>query len=63
MELRAMEAYKKKIVINHACFCLATMLASKTITEITEKIFEFSECVNSCINFFQFSVDKPCNYL
>jgi len=36
-ELRARQTYKKqKIVTNYACFCSATMLVSKLITEIIE---------------------------
>jgi len=35
IEFRAMETYnEQKIVTNYGCFCLATILTSKIITEI-----------------------------
>jgi len=49
--LRAMEAYKKKIVTNYVCFCSSTMLTSKIITEMIENHSELSGCPNSCNKF------------
>jgi len=56
-ELRAMQAYKKqKIVTNYVCFCSATMLTSRLITEIIENHSEVSGCANSCNKFVSKSI-------
>jgi len=49
----------QNIAINCACFCLATRLISKTITEITENPLNFLGARIAAINLFQVCVDKP----
>jgi len=52
-ELRTMQAYtKQKIVTNHACFCSATMLTSRLITEIIETIPKFLGARIAAISLF-----------
>jgi len=46
-----MEACKKQIVNNYACFCAATTLTSKIIAEIIENRYEFCGCANGCNKF------------
>jgi len=47
-----METYKKQTnVTKYACFCSATMLTSKIVTQITENHSESSGCTNSCNKF------------
>jgi len=47
--LREMQTYKKqKIIHQDVCFCSATMLTSKIITESVENHSECCGCVNSC---------------
>jgi len=63
--LCATKTFKKqtKSFTNYACFCSATMLTSKIITEIIEKHSEFSVWVNSCNKLFKVDLDKSRNYL
>jgi len=50
--LREMQTYKKqKILHQYVCFCSATMLTSKIITESVENHTECCGCVNSCNKF------------
>jgi len=51
IKLRAMEAYKRKNRYQYTYFCLATMLASTSTTEIVENHSESSGCANSCNKF------------
>jgi len=43
----------KQIVVNYACFCVATTLTSKIITEPIENHCELCGCANSCNKCFQ----------
>ena len=47
---------KQKIVTNCACFCSATMLTSRLISEIIANHSEVSGCANSCNNFVSKSI-------
>jgi len=50
--LREVQTYKKqKIIHQYVCFCSATMLTSKIITESVENHSECCGCVNSCKKF------------
>jgi len=52
-----METYQK-IVTNYVCFCSSTMLTSKIIIEIIEKL-NFLGARIAAINLFQDELDKP----
>jgi len=50
--LREIQTYKKqKVIHQYVCFCSATMLTSKIITESVENHSECCGCVNSCNKF------------
>jgi len=50
--LREMQTYKKqKILHQYVCFCSATMMTSKIITESVENHSECCGCVYSCTDF------------
>jgi len=56
--LKEMQIYKKhKILHQYVCFCSATMLTSKIITESVEHHSECCGCVNSCSKFVSTTVD------
>jgi len=50
--LREIQTYKKqKIIHQYVCFCSATLLTAKIITESVENHSECCGCVNSCNKF------------
>ena len=50
---------KHKILHQHVCFCSATMLTSKIITESVENHSECCGCVNNCNKFVSTRLCKP----
>jgi len=59
-ELRAMcKLIKNKKSTYSACFCLATMLASKIIPEIMEDLLNFLGARIAAINLIQLDLNKP----
>jgi len=48
---------KQKIIHQYVCFCSATMLTSKTITESVENHSECCGWMNSCSKFVSTTVD------
>jgi len=61
--LREMQIYKKhKIPHQYVCFCSATMLTSKIITERVENPSECCGCVNSCNKFVSTRSCQPRNW-
>jgi len=55
---RNLQKRKNRCFTMYTCFCSATMLTLKIITETIENHSEFSGCANSAINFFQVDLDK-----
>jgi len=59
--LREMQTYKKQNILHQCfCFCSATMLTSKTITESVENHSKCCGHVNSCNKFVLTRVTRSC---